>query len=115
MMIDTYGTEHLTVEEFREALKAAKAGDVIVYAIGDLATSKHYRRIGMYLDLCALSRNIMRLAEAGEVTLTQRPLNRKFRLGGRCFEYRATKCQAKSSIPKRSPRSSLPAGAPVTV
>jgi hypothetical protein len=113
-MMVTYGTDHLTAEEFKEIFEKAERGDVIVYAIGDLSTSRHCR-IGRP-DLNKLGKYVMRLSEAGEVFLTQRPLEKKFRIGGgRCFEYRATKCQApKDSILKRLPHSSLLAEALAT-
>jgi hypothetical protein len=113
-MMVTYGTDHLTVEEFRKIFEEAAPGDVIVYAIGDLSTSRHCRIARP--DLNMLGKKVWRLAESGDVLLTQRPLDdKKFRIGGgRCFEYRATKCQANGSILKRLPHSSLLAEARAT-
>lgn len=107
----TYGTEHLTAETFGMAFNIAQAGDQIVYAIGDLATS---RAAGSELN--ALAKRAMHLAENGFVCLTQRVMPElDFRNGGgRSFEYRATKCN-KTSPRTRSLRSSSPAGALVTV
>jgi hypothetical protein len=110
----TYGTEHLSADVFNSTYKAAQPGDQIIYAVGDLATSRSIGPEGMDID--HLGTRVMHLAEHGFVCLTQRALPElRYRNGGgRCFEYIATKCQPKNLVRTPSPRSFSLAGEPAT-
>lgn len=92
-VIEVNGTQHLTMNEFKDALVSAAHGEAVVYAIGDVA----YSRRGAP-ELSGVAGMAWYGYERGELALTQRRIPEKEfidRQGkfavGQCFEYRATK------------------------
>lgn len=112
----TYGTKHLTLDGFKEAYDNAALGEMIVYAVGDLAASRSLQPV-LCKEINRVGKHVMQLSVDGLIHLTQRVLpDQLFRSGpGRSFEYRATKCQSKTSTLKRLPLNSLLADALATV
>jgi hypothetical protein len=102
----TYGTEHLTLDEFKKAYQAIPLGHTVVYATGALDASRSIGPDGKEID--RVGKYAMHLANQGLVRLTQRAVDDLMYRngGGRCFEYRATKCE-KTSVLTRLPLNSL--------
>ena len=74
-MINTGGTEHMTKTAFCDAVAAAKPGDTIVYAIGDVTWATYEaRRRGDSVELVALSSVVWEAYTAKQGYLTQRKL-----------------------------------------
>jgi hypothetical protein len=103
----TYGTEHLTLDEFKRAYQAIPAGHTVIYATGALDTSRSIGPEGKEID--RVGKYAMHLANQGLVCLTQRAMPELMYRngGGRCFEYRATKCEPKTSVLTRLPLNCL--------
>lgn len=85
------GTNHLSMNEFRDALTSASPGSTIVYATGDISYSAPGNAELEGVRTLAMDGQIK-----GEIFLTQRPTSETFVdfprfQGGRSFEYRATK------------------------
>jgi hypothetical protein len=89
--MDTFGTNHQSVNDFRTAVALATPGSAIIYAFGDLAVSAPYSG-----ELSGLRTLVQGLAAKGDGCLTQRRRTdaRFFRGGGACFEYIFTKASA---------------------
>ena len=84
----THGTEHMEMNEFREAWLNAAPGQVIVYASGDVAAC---RQRGAELNLLAAT--LWNMSAAGQIHLLQRRRReRPFDMsGGASFDYLAIK------------------------
>lgn len=87
----TFGTDHQSMNEFADAVRAAAPGATFCYAVGDLAVSApHSRELIGLRGLVSIASNGGR----GRLTQRRRP-DLRFAQGGVCFEYLFTKAAAK--------------------
>ena len=84
------GTSYIKADAFVAEVARANPGEAIIYATGDIAYSAP-----LDPELFTLRRKVWQLYEANLVTLTQRPLRRQFAIGGRAFDYIATRLKEK--------------------
>jgi hypothetical protein len=91
----TAGRDHLSANEFREAMLTTPRGGTFVYFTGELGYDLHMAALAKEStrsELGLVIRMAMEGAEAGDLALTQRRLSASNSKGvGAVFEYRATK------------------------
>jgi hypothetical protein len=80
------GTTYLKEPAFVEMIATAAPGEAFVYATGDVAYSAP-----LDPELFSLRKTVWRLYEAMVIALTQRACRKQFVIGGRAFDYIATK------------------------
>ena len=92
-MMETQGTEHLSMNEFAEKMIGTEPGKSFIYATGDLGFSKSRKdREGMAELVAVCKMAWSAYFDRGELCLTQRRLpDRPFDRNGASFEYIATK------------------------
>jgi hypothetical protein len=83
--MNTVGYDHMSPNEFMDAIRVTPPGDTFVYFTGDLSRALHaLRRMDNATALRTLASLALAACERGDILLTQR------RVGESMFEYRAT-------------------------
>jgi hypothetical protein len=116
----TAGREHLTANEFREALLATPRGGTVTYFTGELGYDLHMAALAKDPGAAEL-RLVVHLAlegsDAGDLALTQRRISRAAAATATtpamasAFEYRATKIRPEFRLAPRFARSAQEIGA----